>query len=221
MQARQLNPAETAQFQADMASLPEPHQADVALKWRERCVNALTTYAPSPLKQGLQYGAAAGYSIALGLWDGRNDADRNALIEKWRTEAPVTLGVDVQQHPTPFRDVVDPATGQTLHKAIPDPRNWYGVNKTVVPTLALLAGSIGVAVSGKGVGASPFLNAGVFAGGGYLVGSTFRDIAYSKRANELQAASVAPGNGNGNGNGANGEGGPVGNPCGGYPRGVA
>ena len=218
MQARQLNPAETAQFQADMASLPEPHQADVALKWRERCVNALTTYVPTPAKETLMFGSAAGYAALMGTWDGANDADRNAMIETWRAEAPATLGVNLQTHPTPFRDVVDPATGQTIHKAIPDPRNWYGLNKTAYPTLGLLVASVGVSVTGKGAPVNPFLKAGALAGGGYLLGSTFRDMAYTRRANQIESGAVAPPS---NGNGANGEGGPAENPCGGYPRAVA
>lgn len=219
MQARQLNPAETAQFQADMASLPAEHQADVALKWRERCVNALTTYVPTPAKEIAQFTLAGAYSGALGWWDGDNDAKRNALIENWRAEAPVKLGVDLAKYPTPFRDVVD-AGGNTIHKAIPDPRNWMGLNKTAWSTLGLVVTSIGLAVADKGVAAQPYLKGSALAGGGYLVGSTFRDLAYSRRANQISNGAVAAPT-NGNGNGANGEGGPAGNPCGGYPRAVA
>ena len=41
---RQLNPEETALFAADMSRLPTEHGADVALKWRERCINIIQAY---------------------------------------------------------------------------------------------------------------------------------------------------------------------------------
>lgn len=219
MQARQLNPSETSAFKADMGTLPPEHQADVALKWRERCVNALTTFVPTPIQEGMQFISAGLYTTAIGAWDGANDAERTAHIRQWKTDTAVRLGVNLDEYPTPFRDVIDKTTGETIHKAIPDPRSWYGVNKTVVPTAVLALSSIGLAATGRGQAVNPYLKAGALAGGGYLVGSAFRDLAYERRAKALEAgAAIAPPNGEANGQE---EGGPVGNPCGGYPRAVA
>jgi len=213
--ARQLNPAETSQFVADMATLPPEHQADVALKWRERCVNALTTYVPTPAREVIQFGVTGLFTGALGWMDGSNDADRSAAIMQWRTEAGPKLGINVTQHPTPFKDVVDPQTGATLHKAVADPRSWKGIPKPLIPTLGLAFTSVGLAWAGKGQAVNPYIKASALGGGGYIVGSQFRDLAYNRRAAELEAAS-APIADSGNGNGA-----AVGNPCGGYPRAVA
>jgi hypothetical protein len=215
MQARQLNPAETSQFIADMGTLPDEHRADVALKWRERCINALTTYVPSPAREVLQFGATGVFTGLLGAWDGRNDADRSALVQNWLTEAGPKLGIDVAKHPTPFRDVVDPSTGATLHKAVADPRNMWGANKALYPTLGLALTSIGLSWADKGQSVNPFLKAGALGGGGYLVGSAMRDLFYSRRVAQLESAAAPLASGNG------AEGGAAENPCGGYPRAVA
>ena len=186
---RQLNPVETSNFVAKHATLPPDHQADVALKWRERFVNVATAYAPSPLMVTGQLTAAATFVGAMGHWDGINEAKRVELVEAWRDQA-AGLGVDLAKHPTPFQTITGP-DGQVIHKGVPDPRAFFYVNKVFWPSfgMALVAG-VGSLLDRDGrwdATVAPFLKTSAISGGAYLIGSTFRDMAF-KRAREKQEA---------------------------------
>ena len=211
---RQLNPSETAMFNADMSRLPADHQSDVALKWRERCINMMREHM-NPVADGLGIAAAGLYTGAIGWWDGYNEANRDAMILQWQTVTAPNLQLSPETHPEPFQDVVGP-DGAVLHKALTDPRSFLYMNKTAYPTIGFaLAGAVGLG----GPTYNRYLLAPAIGGVGYLVGSKFRDLAYKaalrKASSNGQLASAgngngAPGNGNGNGN--------AGNPWGGYPR---
>jgi hypothetical protein len=214
-------------FNADMARLPVEHQSDVALKWRERCINMMRE-TMNPLADGLGIAAAGLYTGAIGWWDGYNEAARDKLIVQWQTVTAPNLGVSAETHPEPFQDVVGP-DGQVLHKAVSDPRGFLYLNKTAYPTIAFaLMGAVGLG----GPTYNRYLMAPAIGGVGYLIGSKFRDLAYKasvkKDAGQLASAANggaaglpggngAPtngGNGNGNGNGAEAD-----NPYwGGFPR---
>lgn len=213
---RQLNPAETAMFTADMSRLPPEHSADVALKWRERCINLMREHM-SPLADGLAITGAGAYSMGLGWWDGVNEQKRDDLVLEWQQVTGPNLGIDTNAVRTPFQDVYD-ANGQLVHKAVADPRKWLRVPKALYPTAAF-AIAAGVGVGGPTY--NRYLMAPAVGGVGYVVGSWFRDMAYrsaQKKAAANGNGQLAGGNGNGNGNGnANGNGG-QGNPYRGYPR---
>lgn len=185
-----LNPAETARFQQKMATLPPAHQADVALKWRERFVNVANTYAPGPLGTTAQVVGSGVYAGMLGYWDGVNEAERNHAKETWQTKTAPELGIDTTRHPEPFSNIVDPTTGAVVHKAQSDPRNWMGVNKTVAPTLGLGLAAIIMSAVDVGDRAVPYIKSLVFTGVGYVVGTSIRDQMYKRRRDALRAAAA-------------------------------
>lgn len=208
---QQLNPQQTAAFQHKMAALPNPHAADVALKWRERFVNVALAYNPGAVGYGVQIISAGAYGGVLGWWDGNNEAERNHAKEIWQTQTAPGLGIDPNVHPEPFVNIVDPTTGQVIHKAQPDPRAWIGINKTAYPTVALLLGAVGASFSDAGVRAVPYLLAGAYSGFGYLIGTSARDMFYKKKRDALRAA-AAGGTAPASQTPANGGAAPAGNP---------
>ena len=129
---RQLNPAETAMYAADNARLPPEHQADVSLKWRERCIAVIQAHM-NPVADGLSIVAAAGYTGLLGWWDGGNEGKRDDLVTTWRTVTAPELGIDPNAVREPFQDVYN-AQGQlvgnvwsTLGTASGERRPWIEV----------------------------------------------------------------------------------------------
>lgn len=186
MQVRQLNPHQTARFVHNMRRLNPHDQADIALKWRERAVNVVNAFNPGAVGTGLQVATSTAYAGILGWWDGDNEAERAALVEEWKTTTAPKLNVDTGQHDTPFRDVTD-ANGQIVHKAIPDPRNWLHLNKTLWPTLGLMLVTGGAALMGEGVRIAPYTTALAIGGIGYLAGTTVRDAAYKAKRDKLRA----------------------------------
>lgn len=205
---RQLNPAETAMFEADLARLPPPHRADIVLGWRERCV-ALAQKHMSVGADGLAILAGGAYCSAIGAWDGVSQYKRDWLITEWQQTTAPSLGIDPNQVRTPFQDVYD-ANGKLVHKKVRDPRAWLWFNNTLYPTAAFAM------LAGFGVGGpfgNRFLVAPVIGGVGYVLGSWFRDKAYSMVL-EHQASKL-PTNGTVNGTT---NGGTEGNPYRGFPR---
>lgn len=204
---RQLNPAETAQFQADMARLPPQEQTNIALKWRERFVNAVGTQH-NPVSTGFELVSAGVWSSGMGAWDGANQAARDAAIKQWREVAGPELGFTAEQlapggqYPDPFRRIVD-ESGQVVHEAVTDPRSWLGINRTLYPTfgLGLLA-----ALGAGGVSFNRYLIAGTLGGVSYSAGETFRELVYQRNikahsdAQALAQAQQAGGNGQAEGN---------------------
>lgn len=171
-------------YAADNSRLPPEHQADVSLKWRERCI-AVMHATMNPVADGLCMIVGAGYTALLGWWDGGNEGKRDDLVMEWRTMTAPGLGIDPDTVREPFQDVYN-AQGELVHKAVKDPRRFLRLNKTVYPTLTLaLGGSLGAAYGWRG---SRYVMAPALAGVGYLVGSTTRDMAY--RAH-LKAQGVA------------------------------
>lgn len=202
---RQLNPAETAMFQADMSRLPDEHKADTALQWRERCVEIVRQYM-SPVAEGSAIALGGTFSAGLGYWMGLNEYKRDQMTLEWQQVTAPNLGIDAAKVRTPFQDVYD-AGGQLVFKGLKDPTKWL-VPKGVYPTAAFaIAGIAGVG----GPMYNRFVSAPAIAGTGFLLGSWIRDVAY-KRAHEQQTATPDQGEQAGNGNGGEG------NPYRGYPR---
>lgn len=208
MLARQLNPQETSRFDADFSVLPLEHQADIAKTWRERCVNAINMYATSPVHEAAHYGSSVAYAGAIGAWDGTNEDARERAIGTWLATTAPGLGVDVSKNPTPFKDVLD-SKGVVIHKAIPDPSKFFGVDKTVLPTLAAGIGVVTLAALDTGATVSPYLKAMVLTGVGYSAGNAARKF-FKARAAKATAAKTD----------TKTEGGVAGNPRR-YPRAVA
>lgn len=197
---RHLNPSQTAAFQHDMARLPPDHQADVALKWRESFVN-LANRHQNPAADGLNVVTSGLYAGILGAWDGENEAHRAEIVRKWKNGDAARKGLDPAKNPSPFVNIYSPG-GQLLHEATPDPRTWFGINRTLFPTFGL--GILAIA----GVGSSPpdqdgmdlnrYLVGGTLAGVSYAVGTGLRDLVYARRSEQLEraqktlAASSAP-----------------------------
>lgn len=197
--ARQLTPEETALFAADMASLPPEHGADVALKWRERCINLLNS-SQSALADGASVAEAALYVGAIGWWQGANEAARDKIVLEWQTVTAPKLGVDPKAVPTPFQDVLD-AGGKVVAKAVADPTKLAGVPMTWIPTgLLLLMGVIGVG----GAQHNRYILAPALGGFGFGLGTYFRDRAYqaalAKQAATAVAATTTPTTTGGEGN---------------------
>ncbi len=190
---RQLNPAETAAFKAKMGMLPPEHQSDVALKWRERFVNVATAYAPTPLMATSQVAVSGAYSGLIGYWDGYNQYKRRQLVANWEQTAP-GLGVNLAEHPTPFKDVVN--NGQVVHRAVQDPTTLgpTPINRTLAATLALAGVSGIVALADRdgrfNATVNPFLKLSAMTGIGYAVGSAFRDAALKKEERKALAATT-------------------------------
>jgi hypothetical protein len=216
----QLNPAETAMFAAEMARLPGEHQADVAMKWRERCIAVIQAQA-DPLVAGASIVAMGAYTAGMGWWDGDNEARRDSLVMAWRNQTAPALGIDTNTVKEPFQDVYN-AQGQLVHKAEKDPRTFLRINKTLYPSLALLIGG-GVAATYGAMRTSKMMMLPAIGGLGYNAGSMARDMAYRKRSAKQNGAAQQPsvpangaaaGNGNAAGNGG------AGNPYPGYPRAV-
>lgn len=183
--ARQLTPEETALFTADMASLPPQHGADVALKWRERCINLLNS-SQSSLADGVAVAEAGAYTAGIGWWQGMNEAARDKIVLEWQTVKAPALGIDPKAVPTPFQDVLD-AGGKLVAKAVPDPTKLAGVTMTWIPTgLLALVGIIGFG----GAHYNRYLLAPALGGIGFGLGTYFRDRAY-KAAFEKQTAVAA------------------------------
>ena len=200
----QLNPAETAMFVAEMNRIPDEHKADIALKWRERCISVIEANA-DPLVASGSLILMGGYTAGMGWWDGDNEAKRDELVMQWRTQTAPGLGIDPNTVKEPFQDVYN-AEGQLVHRAIKDPRTWLRINKTVYPSLMLLVGA-GVAGTYGALRSAKIMLYPALGGLGYNAGSMFRDMAYRKRAAK-QTATVTQTAGNGG----------VGNPYAGYPR---
>jgi hypothetical protein len=191
-------------YATDNARLPPEHQADVSLKWRERCIAIIQAHM-NPVADGLSIVVAAGYTGLVGFWDGANEGKRDDLVTAWRTTTAPELGIDPNTVREPFQDVYN-AQGQLVHKAVKDPRRFMRVNKTVYPTIGLaLGGGIGAAYGWRG---SRYLMAPALGGVGYLTGSMFRDMAYRKHL-QKQGVPVAT---------EPEEQGGEGNPFMGYPR---
>lgn len=199
---RQLNPAETAMFHADMERLPTEHRTDIALGWRERCINLMRANA-NPLADGLAVTEAGVVTMGLGWWDGANEAKRDQLILDWQQVEGPNLGIDTNAVQTPFQDVYD-ANGKLVHKAVADPRKFWKIPKPLWPTFGF---GIMAATGLGGPTYNRFLVAPVMGGVGYVVGSWFRDMAY--RTAQAKLAQPVPTEQSSGGEG---------NPYNGYPR---
>jgi hypothetical protein len=178
---RQLNPAETQEFMYEAQSLPKEDLADVALKWRERCVNVLTAFNPSAAGVAGQVGAGGAWGGAMGWWDAKNHLEQQALIEAWQTTVAPSLGIDTGQYPTPFQTIVD-ANGAVVHQATKNPRAWLGVNKTAYLTAGLGLAAGALSYFDRGTMAAPYLTAGAMSGVGYVVGTAVHDAVLRNSA---------------------------------------
>jgi len=184
---RQLNPEETARYAADNATLPPEHQADVGLKWRERCI-AIIRQSMSPAADFAALALGGVYTGAIGWWDGANEGKRDDLVTQWRQVTARGLGIDPNTVTEPFQDVYN-AQGELVHKAVKDPRKISFLPKAAYPTAALaLVGGFGAAYGWVG---SRYFMAPAVAGVGYLAGSAFRDMAY-RRHLQQQGVLAAP-----------------------------
>lgn len=184
---RQLNPAQTAMFSAKMARLPPEHQSDIALSWRERCVAVIQAQA-DPAVAAASIVAMGVYTASTGWWDGENEARRDELVRKWRTETAPSMGINPATVGQPFHDVYN-ADGKLVHKAVPDPRTFWRINKTIYPSVALLIASGAAATYGMPALSRMMLFPAI-GGLGYNLGSKIRDMAYASRAGKLEAAGV-------------------------------
>jgi len=190
---RHLNPSETAVFKQDYSRLPPDHQADVALKWRESFVN-LANRHQNPVADGLNVVTSGIYAGLLGAWDGENEAVQKAMVRKWVAEDAAKKGIDPIDHPSPFVNIYSP-DGKLIHEATPDPRAWFGINRTLYPTFALgilaVAGVGSSAPDEEGMDLNRYLVGGTLAGVSYAVGSALRDVVYRRRTEQMERARKA------------------------------
>lgn len=190
---RHLNPSETAVFKQDMARLPADHQADVALKWRESFVN-LANRHQNPASDGLNVVTSGVYAGLLGAWDGENEAVQKEIVRKWKAEEAAKKGIDPLDHPSPFVNIYS-QDGKLLHEATPDPRTWFGINRTLYPTFVLgvmaVAGVGSSTPSDPGMDLNRFLVGGTLAGVSYAVGSALRDVVYRRRSEQMERARLS------------------------------
>lgn len=175
MFARQLNPADTANFEAQFYTLPPEHQADVALKWRERCIDVLAeVVSPAGVLTG---GAVAGaYGTVIGMWQGAKEAEAMAIVEAWEATGAGNLGLDINDHPTPFKTIVGPG-GEVVHKAVSDPRKFLGMPRGLLPTAAF---GVAAMATTPYVRTSRALRDISMGGIGYLTGTAAMDWQFKR-----------------------------------------
>jgi len=180
MFARQLNPVETQAYEAQFMTLPPEHQADVAMVWRERCIDVLSEMVnPGSALIGAFVGAS--YGALLGAWSGRGEAEAFALTEEWKAAGAASKGIDPADHPTPFKTITD-KSGNVIHERVGDPRKFGGLPRggwaTIVSGIGSMATTPYFRVSRT---LRDMTNSGV----GFLAGSAMSEWAFNSHLDKM------------------------------------
>lgn len=184
MKPVQLNPQDTAVFVENMRRLNPNDQADVAMKWRERAVNAVAALNPGPIGTSLEVLGGSAYGAGIGAWDGVNEARRAALIDQWRSTTAPSLNISTVDYPEPFQKIAG-ADGTVIFEGVSDPRTWLGLNKAAWPTIGLVLTGLGLAFTSEGMRAAAVITTVATSGAAYLLGTTMRDTMYKRERDRI------------------------------------
>jgi hypothetical protein len=159
-------------FRQDMMRLPPHESADVAVKWREKAVNAAEDMAQAT-DTAFKILSGGVFVLGVGMLQGRQEANAAKAIEEWEAGGAAEAGKDLEEFETPW------AAGEER-----DPTKFLGF---VPMPLALTA--IPAVLGIFDTGAAPYLRSAALAGTYFFVGDLGRMMGRAIRDNRLAQAS--------------------------------